>query len=281
MEISQRLFSNDGKTVKYLQKLNEGFVIETTYVDYFNKHIICFSSQVGCAVGCLFCVTGLRSKDERYRRSLNIDELMKQCFNVISDRELGRDKKPILFSCMGEGEPFLNFKNVVSVLGHFGLHVPNARLAVSTSGVKPSLIRSLAHIDFPAPFKLQVSLHGPNDFIRGRLIPLTRPVKEIVDAVRFYYWYCGRPVDWNYLLFDGVNDSEECALELAELLGSGWNVKFNVFNPISESPLKQSNNSRLVIFRKIIEDRGLTTEYYETNGADITAACGQLTYSRA
>lgn len=278
MEIVRTVLSSDGKTVKYLQKGTDGFVVETTYVDYLNKHIICFSSQVGCAVGCRFCVSGLRPIKKRHVRSLDVKELIEQCTNIVARRNLQLAEKPILFSCMGEGEPFLNFQNVVLALRQLGRCYPASRLAVSTSGIKPELIRRLARIIFPVPLKLQVSLHGPSDEIRSMIIPTSRPITDIVNAVRYYNETCGRLVEWNYVLMKDINDSRECAIETARLLGPGCHVKFNFLNPVVNSPFTASEQARLSEFRKILEYHGLTTEYYETDGTDIAAACGQLSY---
>lgn len=279
MEIVKKMFSTDSMTIKYLQRGEDGFIVETSYIDYPNKHIICFSSQVGCIVGCRFCATGLRPRDGRYVRSLETKELIEQCKNVIQDQNLNAAMKPILFSCMGEGEPLLNFMNVVESLKLLGSQYANSRLAVSTSGPKPALIRELARIEFAVPFKLQVSIHGPNDTVRRAIIPVARPINEIVESVRYYRDLCKRSVDWNYVLMRSVNDAPDHALELALLLGPGWHVKFNALNPVDASPFVPAEKGTVQLFREILEAHGLTTEYYETNGPDIGAACGQLTYS--
>lgn len=277
MEIIKSINSNDG-AVKYLQKLKSNAAIETTYVDYPNKHIICFSSQIGCVIGCIFCITGLRSKKDRYKRSLTKEELVTQCKNIIQMHDLNHSEKPILFSCMGEGEPLLNYKNVVAALSELGKNYQNSRLALSTSGIKPNLIKLLAHENFPQPFKLQVSIHSPNDEMRNILMPISSPLPEIVEAIRYYREVAIRPIDLNYVLFDNINDTEACATELAKLLGAGWHVKFNAFNSVPGSRLLSSTIETLSKFMAILEANGISTEFYKTNGSDIMAACGQLTY---
>ena len=172
MKIVGKVSSRGGTTVKYIQETSDRFLVEATYINRPEKHIVCFSSQVGCAIGCTFCVSGAR-KEGAYQRSLTAVELMQQCQNIV-DAELGSVsrkapvEKPLLFSCMGEGEPFLNFKACVSAfheLGRRSWPVPVVRIAVSTSGIRPDLIRRLGEIVFTLPVKLQISLHGPNDEI--------------------------------------------------------------------------------------------------------------------
>lgn len=276
LEIIKELNSKDG-AIKYLQKLENGTAIETAYVDYFNKHIICFSSQIGCAVGCVFCITGLRSKNDRYKRSLTAKELIEQCENIVEKRTLRKSEKPILFSCMGEGEPLLNYKNVLAALRALGMHYPNSRLALSTSGIKPHLIKLLSHENFPRPFKLQISIHAPNNLLRKTLVPVSGTTEEIIGAIQ-YYRKTGKPIDINYILFENLNDTEAHAKELVSLLGPGWHVKFNTFNPVANSALSPSSKEKMWAFRAILETSGMSTEFYKTNGSEIMAACGQLTY---
>lgn len=277
MRIVGRVPSPDGITTKYLQAISNEITVETTYINRREKHILCFSSQAGCIVGCTFCASGIIN---RFKQSLSGDELFSQCLNVVAEMDFIAHPKPLLFSCMGEGEPFLNFDacaDVLHRLSHLELPVP-IRLAISTSGIKPELIRRLGQMGFKVPLKLQVSLHGPTNEIRHQLVPISQPLSEIIAAVREYSETCHRPVDWNYVLCDGINDKPEHAHLLASLLGSGWHVKFNRLNPIAGAPIKPASIEKIKEFQRILEEKGITTEYYETDGADISAACGQLSY---
>ena len=277
MEIVDRIPSPDGITVKFLQRISGGVSVETTYIDRAEKHILCFSSQVGCVVQCGFCASGIVN---RYKRSLTSGEMFQQCLNVIPEMRIDKNPKPLLFSCMGEGEPFLNFEACVATLhrlARIDLSVP-IRLAVSTSGIKPELIRRLGEISFLVPLKLQISLHGPTDEIRQKIVPITSPLDKIVEAVRAYVKLCNRPVDWNYVMCQGINDDLSHATLLVNLLGSGWHVKFNRLNPTNESPFLPTPKEKVDEFRKVLENSGISTEYYETDGSDIAAACGQLSY---
>lgn len=280
MNIIKRVVSLDGITIKFLQELSDGFVVETTYINHSQKHIICISTQVGCVIGCTFCASGLRIEGKKYRRSLTRSELIKECLSVVHEIDLISETKSILFSFMGEGEPFLNFK---ALLGAFeGLvsrewDVP-IKLAVSTSGIRPDLIRCLAKVELPVPLKLQVSLHGPTDEVRQKLVPVTKPLAEILAAVKYYREQCHRPVELNYVMCAGVNDGLEHAYALARILGPGWYIKFNQLNPTMGSIHQAATQKQVSEFCRILEDCGITTEYYETDGVDVKAACGQLSY---
>jgi len=188
MRITKRVMSPDGITTKYLQELSEELVVETTYINRSEKHIVCASTQVGCVIGCTFCASGLRTEGKKYERSLTESELIDECLNVIREIDLALEAKPILLSFMGEGEPFLNFEALVEAFRELASRewsVP-LRLAVSTSGIRPDLIRRLAEVELPVPLKLQISLHGPTDEVRRKLVPVTRPLTEILAAARYY-----------------------------------------------------------------------------------------------
>ncbi|MDP3999254.1 MAG: radical SAM protein [bacterium] len=278
MEITERIASPDGITVKYLQTVSGGISVETTYVNRPEKHIICFSSQVGCAVGCKFCSSGIVS---RFKRSLTKSEIVNQCANVLAEIDFMTSPKPLLLSCMGEGEPFLNFDAVVDsfrALSATPLGPTPIRLAVSTSGIRPDLIRKLGGIEFSVPLKIQVSLHGATDEVRRKIVPVTAPLAKIIPAVRDYLQQCNRAVDWNYVMCKGINDSPAHAQQLAGLLEQGWHVKFNRLNRATNSSFLPAPRERVEEFRRILEEGGISTEYYETDGADIAASCGQLSY---
>ncbi len=267
------------QTVKYVQQMRDGVAIETTYVDHARKHIICFSSQAGCAVGCPFCVMGT-GRTARFVRSLALCELIEQCENVMRDRKLQYAVKPVLFSCMGVGEPLLNYENVMLALTYLGHTRPNARLALSTSGVRPERIKELANERFPVPFKLQISLHAPFDELRKKLIPSARCLASLVRAAQQYREASRGEIEWNYVLLRGVNDSEECAHALVRLLGPRWHVKLSAYNAVAGIPFGRTAAAATRTFKECLEDGGLSAECYETDGQDISAACGQLTYRR-
>ncbi|MDO8536922.1 MAG: hypothetical protein Q7R94_01600, partial [bacterium] len=228
-----------------------------------------------------FCASGLRNQGTAYQRSLTTAEIMEQCKNIISEMDFSTYPLPLLLSFMGEGEPFLNFEACVGAFREFcetQLSVP-LRLAASTSGIRPDLIMRLGEMIFSLPLKLQISLHGPTDYIRRQIVPVTKSLSEIVPAVCAYRKQCNRPVEWNYVLCEGVNDDREHARQLVTLLGPGWHVKFNRLNLVPNSPFERSTPERLQEFRRILEAGGISTEYYETDESRVASGCGQLSYS--
>ena len=263
--------SVDGRTTKYLFPVSD-FYVETTYVNYPNKHIICFSSMVGCPIGCRFCVSGYGTPGRSL--SLTSQEMIQQCEHIIHEKQLDRAYKPILFSCMGEGEPLLNYDNVVIAFNHLGIKYPDSKLALSTSGIRPSAIARLARERFPVPFKLQVSIHSVEEDVRKQLIVVTQPLSKIKQAIEEFA-FSNHGLELNYVLFQGVNDSEEDGARLAEFAGNIL-IKLNTYNTISQSNLQRSTNVEQ--FATVLDRFGATYEFYETNGTDIDAACGQLTY---
>lgn len=279
MKIVKRVLSPDGVSTKYLQETDDGFVVESTYIKRSDKHTLCVSTQVGCVIGCRFCTSGLRSEGV-YQRSLTKDEMVEECRNVTGEMDFKAYPYRLTFAFMGEGEPFLNFDECVGAF-----HALSAvdwpvsiRLSVSTSGIRPDLIRRLGEISFPVRLKLQVSLHGSTDEARSKIVPVTRPLTEIVAATKNYREKCGRPVVWNYVMCTGVNDRSEHAEQLVELLGPGWHVKFTRLNPAPGSPLRPATEEQMDEFRRILEDGGLSTTYSETDESGIKSGCGQLSY---
>ena len=269
-DVNQVQISIDSKTRKYALPVRGGALVETTYVDYKNKHIICFSSMVGCPIKCTFCASGYGNSTPR---PLSIDEMLLQCIHVISQENI--DDKPILFSCMGEGEPLLNYTNVVEALKILGGRYPNSKLAMSTSGIKPRLIEALGSETFPVPFKLQVSIHSTNDETRKQLIPITQPLTNIEKSLKMYK-HIGNKVELNYVLIDRLNDSDEDARRLAKIAGD-IPVKLNQLNPISHRDFNFT--TRFEEFVKVLDQEGTIWEFYQTDGTDINAACGQLTHT--
>jgi 23S rRNA (adenine2503-C2)-methyltransferase len=247
VRVIQRVSVPNGIACKYLQTTADGFVVEATYIRRPEKHVLCLSTQVGCAVGCKFCTSGLRGKEAAYQRSLTASEMISQCQNVVADMDFMAYPQPILFSFMGEGEPLLNFEACLETFSRVSaMRWPMPlRLAVSTSGVRPNLIRRLGKIEFSVPFKLQISLHGSTDAVRRLIVPNSPPLTEIVDAVSDYRdrntFHFDRTIEWNYVLCSEVNDRTANAEILVKLLGPGWYVKLNRLNLVSDSSFHRRN----------------------------------------
>jgi len=207
---------------------------------------------------------------------LRSEEILEHVDFVVRDR--GIADEVILYSAMGEGEPLLAYKRLVPVLQLLARR-QKARIAISTSGAKPRLIRALTEEDWQKPLKLQLSLHAPADPMRQELMPGAAKLDETLDAASFYARETHFPVELNYVLLQQKNDRPEDALQLAEIaLKRNWLVKINRFNESSSVKLKASTADRKRAFLNVLRLRGVRVEEYETNGADIGAACGQLSY---
>ena len=271
VRIKDVAYSKDNVSRKYVQITDDNFRIETSYVDYKNKHIICFSTQVGCNLGCKFCYNGIR---HNFRRNLTTDEICCQIDNVIMEEKLNKDK-PILFSAMGIGEPLLNYDNLVESFHILDKKYPNNKFALATTGVNPENILKLAEdlkdID---KFKLTISLHSADQGKRNFLMPISNNLTKLVRVVKKYKKISGREVEWNYVLFNNINDSTEDAKKVFELLGQDEFIKINKYNDVEISELLDSKNKDKFI--STLENFGMQVEYYETNGADIDGACGQM-----
>lgn len=263
--------SIDNASKKYIQFTNDGYRLETLYVDYHNKYIICFSSQIGCSLGCKFCYNGIR---HNYKRNLTSKEICDQIENVIHNEKIKKDK-PILFSAMGIGEPLLNYDNLVETFLFLENKYPGNKFALATTGINlDNIIKLAKDMQDIKNFKLTISLHSANPKIRKKLIPISKDLEKLVDIVKKYKKLSKREVEWNYVLFNGINDSLDDAKSLYNLLGKEEYIKINRFNPVDISKLTESKNKESFI--QELKKYGMQVEYYETNGVDINGACGQM-----
>ena len=275
--------STDG-TRKWLVDVGQGNAVETVFIPEENRGTLCISTQAGCAVNCRFCSTGKQG----FNRNLSVGEIIGQLW--MAEFELRKTKgiapgpkgerQITNVVMMGMGEPLLNFEPTVTALrlmlddNAYGLS--RRRVTLSTSGVVP-MIDKLAQ---ECPVALAVSLHASNDALRDSLIPLNRkhPLKELKEACKRYLEFAPRDfITFEYCMLDGVNDTDEHARELIELVRD-VPCKFNLipFNPFPESGLRRSANPRIKAFAQILLDAGIVTTTRKTRGDDIDAACGQL-----
>ncbi|CAA6823313.1 MAG: Ribosomal RNA large subunit methyltransferase N (EC, partial [uncultured Thiotrichaceae bacterium] len=278
-EIVMEQSSADG-THKWALRLEGGNAIEMVYIPEDDRGTLCISSQVGCALDCTFCSTARQG----FNRNLTVAEIIGQLW--IAKRTLQSDPKgPRVVTnvvMMGMGEPLLNFEPVVSALqlmmddNAYGLS--RRRVTVSTSGVLPALDKLGDRLDV----SLAVSLHAPNDALRDQLVPVNRkyPIAKLLDECRRFLDKKStqrKHITWEYVMLDGVNDKDEHAHELAELL-RGIPSKINLipFNPFPDTRYKRSSNNRIYRFRDILINAGYTVMTRKTRGDDIDAACGQL-----
>ncbi len=274
--VSDRL-SDDG-TRKFLFDVGGGNAVETVFIPEDDRGTLCVSTQAGCALDCAFCSTGKQG----FNRNLTVAEIIGQLWQA--NRALGADPNGdrIISNVvlMGMGEPLANFDNSVTALrlmlddNAYGLS--RRRVTVSTSGLVPVMDR----LRDECPVALAVSLHAPNDALRDELVPINRkyPLRELMAACRRYLEKAPRDfVTFEYVMLDGVNDSDAHARQLLALTRD-VPCKFNLipFNPFPASPFRRSPSPRIRAFAEILMNAGIVTTTRKTRGDDIDAACGQL-----
>ena len=275
--------SADG-TIKWLFDVGAGDVIETVFIPESDRGTLCISSQAGCAVGCRFCSTG----HQGFSRNLTTAEIIGQLWFAehFLRQHLGKDERVVSnVVMMGMGEPLQNYSQLLPalrvMLDDHAYGLSRRRVTVSTSGVVPMMDR-LAQ---DCPVALAVSLHAPEDELRGNLVPLNKkyPIAELLEACSRYQTAAPRDfMTFEYCMLDGVNDQPEHARLLVSLMrqhsAQGLSCKFNLipFNPFPTSGLKRSGMPQVMAFAKILMDAGIVTTVRKTRGDDIDAACGQL-----
>jgi 23S rRNA (adenine2503-C2)-methyltransferase len=266
---ARRQESADG-TVKSLLRLHDGKQVECVSIPTAERHTVCVSSQVGCAVGCSFCASGLNGVE----RDLTAGEIVYQVLH----HHLRRPVTNLVF--MGSGEPFFNYDNVIQairVLGDpAGLGMGRRRMVVSTSGV-PARIRQFA-IDEPQ-ITLALSLHAADDETRSRLVPLNRrwPLEEVLAAMGDYAGTVGRRPTLEYVLLADANMTPVHAESLArEARGLGAHINLIPFNPVFETGHRRPTPEEVHGFGELVAYHGGYATVRGQRGSDIDAACGQL-----
>ncbi len=265
--------SGDDQSTKLLLKLATNDFVEAVYIPKDDRRTVCVSSQVGCKFHCAFCASG----QSGFFRNLSMGEMVSQ---VLMARDLAPDKKLTHIVFMGIGEPFDNYTELLKAIRTLNsgsaLHLGARRITVSTSGVVPK-IEALGGEGLQV--ELSVSLHGPNDTVRGAIMPINKayPVKTLIAACKKYSKKTKRAITFEYILIQGVNASDKEAHELARLL-KGMLCKVNLipYNPIEEFPHEAPNYEQIVRFQQILQTAGVKTTVRFSKGRDIQAACGQL-----
>lgn len=259
-------------TIKYLWQLSDGNCVETVLMRYHYGNTVCISTEVGCAMGCAFCASTIGGLVRRLEPFEMLDEVL---FTQIDS---GLPVSHIVL--MGIGEPLDNFDNVMRFLelvnSPDGMNISMRHISLSTCGLVPK-------IDALAEKKLQISLaislHGPNNEIRNRIMPVNRAydMDKLLDACRRYYAATSRRIHFEYAMIDGVNDGEVHARELLRRLkGLPAHVNMIPLNHVEESPFRPSSRVAVARFQKILEEGGVTATVRRTLGGDIDASCGQL-----
>ncbi|MGW8314909.1 MAG: 23S rRNA (adenine(2503)-C(2))-methyltransferase RlmN [Bacteroidales bacterium] len=260
--------SSDG-TKKYLFEPRPGKYIETAYIPEGNRSTVCVSSQVGCKMGCLFCMTGKQG----FQGNLTAGDIVNQYRSLPEWEQLTN----IVY--MGMGEPLDNLTAVLKSLeiltSPWGYGMSPRRITVSTIGLTPAIREFLdgseAH--------LAVSLHTPFDEEREKLMPVQQiyPLKEVLDQIRTWDFGRQRRVSFEYIVFRGFNDSPAHVRELARVL-NGIRCRINLirFHPIPDTPLESPNEATMQSFRESLVNKGIRTTIRASRGEDIYAACGLL-----
>jgi 23S rRNA (adenine2503-C2)-methyltransferase len=269
--------SSDG-TDKLLVRLPDGGEVECVLLRDGDRRSICVSSQVGCAMGCVFCASGLDGVD----RNLTTGEILEQM--LLLQARLPAEERLSHIVMMGMGEPLANLDRVLSALdvarSSEGLGISHRRITISTVGLPPAIDR-LAEAG--VPYNLAVSLHAPNDALRSQLVPVNRKIgiNAVMQAADRYFEKCGRRLTFEYVLLGGVNDSQRDARELIQLLRNRA-VLLNVipYNPVAGLPYVTPSTRSIGEFRQTLEAGGVNVKFRQRKGTEIDAACGQLRRNR-
>jgi 23S rRNA (adenine2503-C2)-methyltransferase len=279
--VESRYISEDG-TRRYLMKTHDNLPVETVFIPEERRDTICFSSQSGCPLQCSFCLTAQLG----LLRSLTAGEIVEQIIIALNDAYGTAVKTPRGTNLvgMGAGEPFLAFESLIKALRIMaepkGLHIFPNRVTVSTAGVVPRIRELATMADRP---HLAVSLAAATDELRDVLMPINRkwPLNELLSACKEFERSLkrGERFTFEYVMLDGVNDSDEHARQLANLLNHHeLRTKVNLIphNPADPLPYRPSPQDRVETFRTILESKGIHTFVRRPRGRDIFAACGQL-----
>lgn len=263
--------SYDG-TQKFLFRLSDGNLIETVLMCHDYGYSVCVTTQVGCNMGCQFCASGMKKK----LRDLNTSEIVLQVLTVAKLADVRISHVVV----MGIGEPFDNYDNVINflkIINHpLGLEIGARHITVSTCGLVDKIYE---YSNFDLQVNLAISLHAPNNEIRNQIMNINKayPIEKLIEAIKYYIEKTNRRVTIEYILLKGINDTKECANELANLL-HGLNVYVNLipYNEVIEKPYKRSTKEDMVNFFDILKKRRINVQLRKEQGGDIDAACGQL-----
>lgn len=271
MEIKNRQISSDG-TVKCLFAFHDGELVESVLMKYKHGYSVCLSTQAGCKMGCLFCATGRNG----FKRNLYPSEIISQIQKIQEDMNL----KVSNIVLMGMGEPLDNYENVIKFLNLVSspdnLNIGMRHISLSTCGLVDK-IYDLAQKRLQ--LTLSISLHAPNDVLRNRLMKINNKwnVSDLILACKYYIKQTGRRISFEYAMINNLNDTPQCAEELASLLkGMLCHVNLIPLNDSGEQFVKSSSKVNIYRFKNILENKGVNVTVRRTLGKDIEAACGQL-----
>jgi 23S rRNA (adenine2503-C2)-methyltransferase len=285
LTLESRYVSDDG-TRRYLMKTHDNLPVETVFIPEERRDTICFSSQSGCPLQCTFCLTAQLG----LLRSLDAGEIVEQIIFALNDAYGPGVKVPrgVNLVGMGAGEPFLNFDPLLKALRIMadpqGLFIVPNRVTISTAGIVPRILELATIADRP---HLAISLAAPSDELRNELMPINKrwPLAELLAACKEFEKSLkpGERFTFEYVMLDGINDSDEQSRQLANLLNRHeLRVKVNLIphNPADPLPYLPSPPERVESFKAILESKGIHAFVRQPRGRDIYAACGQLAARR-
>lgn len=271
-KINTKLVSKIDDTVKYLFELYDGEFVESVVMKYKYGYSICISTQVGCKMGCTFCASAIGG----FVRNLEAGEMLSEIFTAQNDLNVKINHLVL----MGTGEPLDNYDNVMRMLelltDEKGQNMSMRHISLSTCGIVPK-IYDLA--DKKLGLTLSVSLHAPNNTIRSNSMPINHKydIDELLRACKYYAQTTNRRISFEYAMIKGINDSDDCAIELAyRLKGILCHVNLIPVNNVRETNFVKSSVERQKRFIDILASRGITATVRRTLGSDINASCGQL-----
>jgi len=271
-KILRKQVSKIDGTIKYLWELRDGNAVETVLMSYKHGNTVCISTQVGCRMGCKFCASTIGGLVRCLEPSEMLDEVM--------HTQLDSGKRISNIVLMGIGEPLDNYDNVMKFLNMInderGLNIGMRHISLSTCGLTEKFDK-LAELNLQ--LTLSVSLHGPDDETRNKIMPVNRirGVDDLYDACDRYFKKTGRRISFEYAMIDGVNDTPYHAKELLRRIKKiGGHVNLIPLNHVDESPLGPSTPEHLKQFVDILQKGGINVTVRRKLGGDVDASCGQL-----
>lgn len=277
LEIIETKVSKEDGTTKYLYKLHDGNIIEGVLMNYKHGNTLCVSTQVGCRMRCAFCASGI----DGLVRHLSAGEILAQV--VVVNKLIGGDiknRKITNLVLMGSGEPLDNYDNTIKFLqlvnDQDGINIGLRNISLSTCGLAPK-IKELADSGYHV--NLSLSLHASNDEVRHQIMPVSHSykIKEVIDAIKYYFEKTGRRIIIEYTLIKGVNDKDEHAKQLAKLLkGIVCLVNVIKLNEVKEKDFVSPSRKEVYDFVDKLTQNRLEATARRTMGDDIDGACGQL-----
>lgn len=257
---------------KYLLKLSDGNTIEAVLMEHDYGTSLCISSEVGCNMGCKFCESGRIKKI----RDVTAGEMVEEILVIESDLKIRISHIVI----MGIGEPFDNYKNICKFIeivnNSNGINIGSRHITISTCGIVPKIYE---FSEFPYQVNLAISLHAPNDTLRNSLMPINKAynLKELMESIDNYIKKTNRRVTFEYIMLDKINDTYECALELASLLkGKNCYVNLIPYNETNNLGYKRSSKENILKFYDTLKKNKIAVTIRREFGRGISAACGQL-----